>query len=414
MSTQVLLTPSVITKESLVILENNLVAANRINRKFENQFVKIGSTLTIRKPNRFQVNTGAALQIQNIAEPSVTITVGTQKQAAFQFTSQDLTLTVEEFSERYLKPAMAPMANQIDFDVIGLYSQVSNFVGAPNVNPVAFSSSVQLVGRRMDDQAAPQDNRTLMLNPNGYWGLAGGQTGLFVMPTAKDALIKGYLATIGNYEVYMDQNIQGLNNTSQALHNSATAMTISTAQGNGNTTLIFGGAGSTNGEGIGIGEVFTVAGLNNINPQSRQNTGVLKNFVVTATSNPGASLGGSTWVITFSPPIVSSGPYQNVVNANNSNNMSANAAVVWLTGTTVANIQAPENLAFTRDAFGLVMVPMEIPGGVDFAARETWRNISMRVIRDYDINNDVFPTRIDMLYGTSLYYDELAVRLGGA
>ncbi len=404
MSSQILLTPTIITKESLVILENNLVAANRVNRKFENQFVKIGNTLTIRKPNQFQISSGAALQVQNIAEPSVTITVNLQKHVDFQFTSQDLTLTVEEFSERYLKPAMARMANTIDFDVLTNTMLISNFVGAPGVNPVAFSSSVQLVGQRMDENAAPQDNRTLILNPKGYWGLAGGQTGLFVMPTAKDALIKGYLATIGNYEVYMDQNIQAI--STATVHNSAASFIISTAAGSGNTTMMFGGGGTTNGEAINIGEVFTVAGVNNINTQNKLSTGTLKTWVVTATTG---AVGTSSYVVTFSPSVVTSGPYQNASGA-----MSTGSAVVWLTGTTAANIGMPNNIAFTRDAFGLVMVPMEIPQGVDFAARETYRNISMRVIRDYDINNDVFPTRIDMLYGTAVYYDELACRLGGA
>jgi hypothetical protein len=151
MSTQVLLTPTIITKESLVILENNLVMANRVNRKFENQFVKIGNALTIRKPNKFTVASGAGLQVQNINEPSVTITIDKQKHVDFQFTSQDLTLTVEEFSERYLKPAMASLANQVDYDVLTDVRGISNYVGTPNLNPTAFSTSVQLVGRRMDD-----------------------------------------------------------------------------------------------------------------------------------------------------------------------------------------------------------------------------------------------------------------------
>ena len=90
MSSEVLLTPTIITKESLVILENNLVAANRVNRKFENQFVKIGNSLTIRKPNRFTVTSGAGLVVQDIAEPSVSITIDTQNQVAFQFTSDRL------------------------------------------------------------------------------------------------------------------------------------------------------------------------------------------------------------------------------------------------------------------------------------------------------------------------------------
>jgi hypothetical protein len=402
MSSQVLLTPSIITKESLVILENNLVAASRVNRKFENQFVKIGSQLTIRKPNRFTVASGAGLQVQNISEPSVTITVDQQKHVDFQFTSQDLTLTVEEFSERYLKPAMASLANTIDSDVLAETLGFSNYVGTPTVTPAAFSSSVQLVGRRMDDNAAMQNDRSLVFNPAGYWALAGGQINSFVMPTAKDALVKGYLATIGNFEIYEDQNV--VNGPSGVAHNTSIGMAISSVtgpQGNGASTVM---AGGTPTELLGIGEVFTVAGVFNVNPQSRQSTGVLKNFVVTGTTAPS----GSSWVVTFSPSIVTSGPYQNVTGP-----ASSGAAVSWLTGTTAAQIASPQNLAFTRDALGLVMVPLEIPQGVDFAARETYRNISMRVIRAYDINNDVFPTRIDILYGTAVYYDELACRLGG-
>jgi hypothetical protein len=399
MSSQVLLTPQVITKESLVILENNLVAANRVNRKFENKFVKIGSQLTIRKPNRFTVASGASLQVQDIAEPSVTITVDKQKHVDFQFTSQDLTLTVDEFSSRYLKPAMAALANQVDFDVLGNWDGVSNYVGAPGVTPATFSSSVQLVGRRQDDNAAPQDGRCLILNPAAHWAMAGGLIGSFVMPTAKDALVKGYLTTIGNYEIYMDQNVQG-GNVGQ--HNTSIAMVVTSAgNGTGNTTAMFGGTAT---ETIAVGEVFTVANVFNINPQNRQSTGVLKNFVVTASTAPTSS----TWTVTFSPAIVTSGPYQNV-----SGPFQTASSVTWLTGTTAAQIASAQNLAFSRDAFGLVMVPLEIPGGVDFAARETYRNISMRTIRAYDINNDVFPTRIDILYGDATYYDELACRLGG-
>lgn len=403
MSSQVLLTPTIITKESLVILENNLVAANRVNRKFENQFVKIGNSLTIRKPNRFTIVSGPGLQVQDIAEPSVTITINQQQHADFQFTSQDLTLTVEEFSERYLKPAMAGLANKVDLDVLAnTTSNVSNYVGTPTVTPSTFSSSVQLVGRRQDDLAAPQDNRTLCLNPAGYWAMAGGLVGSFVMPTAKEALVRGYLATIGNYEVYMDQNIPG--GAVNIVHNSSITMAVSSVsgpQGNGASTVM---AGGTPTENMGLGEVFTVAGVFNVNPQNRLTTGVLKNFVVTGTT----AVAGSSWTVNFSPSIVTSGPYQNATGP-----MSTGAAVTWLTGTTAAQISSPNNVAFCRDAFGLVMVPMEIPQGVDFAARETYRNISMRVIRAYDINNDVFPTRIDILYGTTTYYDELAARLGG-
>src|SRR5438093_10618292 len=165
MSSQVLLTPTIITKESLVILENNLVAANRVNRKFENQFVKIGNSLTIRKPNRFTIVSGPGLSVQDIAEPSVSITINQQQHADFQFTSQDLTLTVEEFSERYLKPAMASLANKVDLDVLAnATSGISNYVGTPTVTPAAFSTSLQLTGKRQDELDAAQDSRTQAIN----------------------------------------------------------------------------------------------------------------------------------------------------------------------------------------------------------------------------------------------------------
>jgi len=401
MSSEVLLTPSIITKETLVILENNLVAANRVNRKFENQFTKIGNALTIRKPNRFTVTSGAGLVVQDIAEPSVSITIDTQNQVAFQFTSSDLTLTIEEFSERYLKPAMASMANQIDYNVLQNYSGINNFVGTNGTNPVAFSSSVQLVGRRMDDEASPQDNRCLVGNPNFYWGLAGGQIGSFVMPTAKEALVKGYLNTIGNYEIYMDQNVPNL---TTGIHTSTTALVSANGQIGSNISTI----GWTVADTFTVGEVVTFGGVQAVNPQTKVATGVLKNFVITSAVTVSAT---STATLAISPAIVTSGPYQNV---NTGPVSTAAGGVLLLTGHTGAASSFPQNIAFTRDCFGLVTVPLEIPQGVDFAARETYRNISMRVIRAYDVNNDVFPTRIDILSGDTVYYQELGCRLGGA
>src|ERR1700743_2062503 len=118
MPSNALLTPNLITKETLVILENNLVAAGKVNRQFENQFVKIGNSITVRKPNRFIVATGPGLQLQNISEPSTSLTITNQNHVDFQFSSADLTLTIEEFSERYLKPGAAAIANSIDYAVL--------------------------------------------------------------------------------------------------------------------------------------------------------------------------------------------------------------------------------------------------------------------------------------------------------
>jgi hypothetical protein len=395
MATNTLLTPAIITKETLVILENNLVAAAKVNRQFENQFAKIGTTLTVRKPNRFTVSNGPGLQIQNITEPSTSITISNQQHVDFQFTSQDLTLTIEEFSERYLKPAAASLANSIDSGVIGNFTQVQNVVGTPGTAPNNFSF-LAAVGQRMDENAAPQDGRVLMLNPAAYWGMATGLSTLYVRSVAEPAL-KGFLAAIANFEIYMDENIQ-----SQTLGAFAGTGVVNGANQTGSQIVTNGWTASVTGL-FNVGDSITFAGVNNINPQSRASTGSLANFVLTA---PASSDSGGNATLSIYPSITTTGAYQSVSGS------PANLARVNINPSTAsASTAYAQNLAFVRDAFGLVTVPMELPEGVDFRAREMYKNISMRIIRAYDVNNDVFPARVDILWGTSCFYPELAVRL---
>jgi hypothetical protein len=390
-----LLTPAIITKETLVILANNLVAAAKVNRQFENQFAKIGTTLTVRKPNRFVITNGPGLQIQNITEPSTSITISNQQHVDFQFTSQDLTLTIEEFSERYLKPAAETLANSLDYGVIGNFQQVQNVVGTPGTTPNAFSF-LAAVGQRMDEGAVPQDGRVLLLNPATYWGMANGLSGLYVRSVAEPAL-KGFLAAIANFEIYMDQNVQ-----SQTLGAFAGTGVVNGANQTGSQIVTNGWTASITGL-FNVGDVITFPGVFAINPQSRQTTGSLQDFVITATTN---SDSGGNATLSIYPAITVTGAYQ-TVSASPANLARVNIAP---TGA-VASTSYAQNLAFVRDAFGLVTVPMELPQGVDFAAREMYRQISMRIIRAYDVNNDVFPARVDILWGTSTFYPELAVRL---
>jgi P22 coat protein - gene protein 5 len=392
MSTETLLNPSVVTKETLVMLENNLVAAGKVNRKFENQFVKIGTTLTVRKPNRFKVTTGPGLQIQNISEPSTSITISYQRQVAFQFSSQELTLTVEEFSERYLKPAAAELANQLDYDTLTNFNQVFNEVGTAGTVPNAFSY-LAAVGQRLDEGAAPQDGRVLILNPAAYWAMANGLTTLYVKSVAEPAL-KGFLAAIANFEIFLDQNIQG-----QLVGAYGGTGVVNGAGQTGSSLVTNGWTASITGL-LNLGDVFTIAGVFAVNPKNRQSTGSLQNFVVTATAN--SDTGGNS-TISIYPAITTTGPYQTVSVS------PANLSAITVKGT-ASNLYA-QNIGFCKDAFGLVTVPMEVPQGVDFAAREMYKNISLRVIRAYDVFNDVFPCRLDLLYGTTAYYPELACRL---
>jgi hypothetical protein len=390
-----LLSPSLITKTTLAILENNLVAAGKVNRAMENQFNKIGATITVRMPNKFVVTDGPGLSIQNIVEPSTAITISYQKHIDFQFSMSELLLTIEEFSDRYLKPAAVKLANQVDYDVLGLYDGIYNEVGTPGTVPNAFSY-ICAVGERMDNFAVPQDGRVLILGTKANWALANAlSSGVYVRSVAEPAF-KGYLASLANLEIYEDQNIQA------QVVGAYGALGTQTVTVGGQTGSVLLTEGWPDGVAnlLNVGDVFSIAGVYSVNPGNLEANEDLAQFVVTS---PVSSSAGGLATINIDPPIITSGAYQTV------DTTPLAAAPITVMGASGGKYK--QNLAFSRDAFGLVMVPMELPQGVDFAARQTWKGMSLRIIRQYDINSDVMPCRVDILYGTSVFYPELACRL---
>ena len=395
MSTDVLLTPSIISKESLVILVNNLVMAGRVNRQFEEQMgAKIGTQLTIRKPNKFIVSEGAGLQVQDIIEPLTSITISNQSHVDFQFGTAALTLVVEEFRERYLKPALEKLANRIDRGVMTNVQNIFNEVGTPTSTPSNFAA-LALVAQRLDEMAAPQQDRTMVLNPKAYWAIAVGISSVYVQSVAESGF-KGYIPNIANMEIFLDQNIP----TQLTGAYGATSPTVLGSGQTGSTLVTTGWPNSITGL-LNVGDVFTIGAVNAANPESLTSTGALANFVVTATASSNGT-GGSS--ISIYPPIVTSGAYQTV-----DNGPISGAAITVISGAPSSNLA--KNIGFTKDCFGLVTVPLIMPDGVDFKSQEVYKGISLRVIRAYDINNDVLPTRVDVMWGTATYYAELGCRL---
>ncbi len=394
MSTETLLTPSIISKESLYILTNNLVMAGRVNRQFESQMgAKIGTTLTVRKPNKFIVSEGAGLTVQDISEPSTSITITNQSHVDFQFGTAELTLVVEEFRERYLKPAMEKLANRIDMGVLGNIPNIYNEVGTLNTTPNAFSF-LAAVAQRLDEEAAPQQDRTLVLNPAAYWAVTVGISTVYVQSVAEPSF-KGYIPNIANFEVYMDQNVP-----TQTTGTYSGTPTVTSA-GQTGSTLVTGGWGNSLVAMLNVGDVITIAGVNAVNPESLVSTGSLRNFVVTATASS-SNAGSST--LSIYPAITTSGAYQTVTAS-----PAAGAAITVISG--ASGQVKTKNIGFCKDAFGLVTVPLIMPEGVDFKSQEVFKGISLRTIRAYDINADVLPTRIDILWGTATFYPELGCRL---
>lgn len=394
MSQNTLLTPSIITKDSLVMLTNNLVMAGKVNRQYEDQMgAKIGTTLTIRKPNRFTVSSGAGLQVQDINEPSTTITITNQNHIDFSFPSTALTLVIEEFRDRYIAPAMEALANYIDNGVMQNVASIYNEVGTPTTTPNAYSYVAQ-VAQRLDEEAAPQKDRTLVMTPRSYHALTVGISSVYVNSVAESGF-KGFVPNLGSFEIYLDQNTY-----TQTTGNYGGTPTV-TGAGQTGSSLVTGGWTASTAGLLNVGDVFTIAGVYAINPQSRQSTGTLRNFVVTATAS---SNGAGASTVSIYPAIVTSGAYATV-----SGSPASGAAITVISG--AANSANAKNIGFCKDAFGLVSVPLVMPDGVDFKAQEVYKGISLRTIRAYDINNDVLPTRIDVLWGTGTFYPELACRL---
>lgn len=396
-SSNTLLTPTIIAKEALMQLTNSMAMGRHVHTAYKNEFVKVGSTITIRKPNKFRATKAQARSNSDLSEPSTSITMSTQAHVSWAFSSVDLTTTVEDYSKRYIAPACEALANQVDADLCALYVDVYNYAGTPGTTPATFSAlgDCQVV---LDDECAPQSGRVAIVNPAANWALADGLKGTFAQNVAKDIITKGYLGTIANLSIYMDQNVQ--RHTCGAFESDITVNDGSIASGD--STLITDGWGGSST--VKQGDIFTIADCYGCNPMSGASTGVLKRFGVTAdTADVDAAM-----TIPLTPTITygSTNAYSNVAA------LPVTGKAITFVGT--ASTVYPQNLVFHPNAFALVTVPIEIPANV-WGARESDPEIglSIRVVKQYDIDADEEIIRLDILYGVKTLYPELACRLWG-
>ena len=202
-----LLTPSIIAKEGLMQLDNNLVAAKMVYRAYESEFgeTKIGDTLTIRRPVKYAVRTGSVAQMQDATEGKVQIQINTQRGVDLRFPTKDLTLTIDRFAERYLKHPMIALANQVDLDILSLHKYVWNWVGTPGQTLSGYKSFIK-GPQRLDEMAVPAP-RAACLSPADFYGIAASFTSLFVPDVARTALEKSKLPMVGNTDCYSSQNV---------------------------------------------------------------------------------------------------------------------------------------------------------------------------------------------------------------
>lgn len=398
-----LLTISMITKEALRVLENNLTFAKGANREYDDSYAisgaKIGDTLNIRKPARYVGRSGATLSIEDHTETSTPLVLNQQFGVDLAFTSKELTLSIDEFSDRIIKPAMATIANKVDRDGLALYKSVFNAVGTPGTTPSALLTYLQ-AGAKMDFEATPRDqNRSAVIDPNAQVNLVDALKGLFQSSDQiKNQYESGNMGKTAGFKFSMDQNIN--------VHTVGPLGGTPLVNGASQTgaALLTKGWTAAAAARLKQGDVFTIAGVNAVNPQTRVTTGQLRQFVVTADFASDASGNGSVGIY---PPLTLTGAFQTV------DALPVDSAAITVLG--AANTASPANLVYHKDAFTLACADLVLPKGVDMAARisDKQLGLSARMVRNYDISNDRMPCRFDILYGWKAIYPELACRIQG-
>jgi len=386
-----ILTATAVTREALRVLHQKLNFVGTITRDYDESFArqgaKVGDTLKIRLPNQYAVRTGATLGTAgtDTSESSVDLKVQTQKGVDLNFSSYELTLSLDDFSDRILEPAMSVLAANIEADAMSMYKDVYNQVDN-QTQPVTFTNVLK--GRKLlVDNLAPLSARTCNLNTQDNVDLVDALKGLFNdKATISKQNREGYMGRTAGFDF--------MENTLWPSHTRAAGASYQ-VNGAGQT-----GASLAVNTGTGAlkqGDVFVLPGVFRVHPETKQPTAVQQQFVLTA------DYAGGAGNLSISPAIVVSGPAQNVSAS------PATAAVLAFSG--AASTSYGISMAYQKGAFAFATADMVMPRGVDFASREVFDGVSMRIVRQYDINADKFPCRLDVLYGFKTIRPQLACRL---
>jgi hypothetical protein len=393
-----------ITRKSLEILENNLVLSRNVNKEYDDSFAaegaKIGSTLRIRLPDRALVTDGAALQVQDDNEQFTTLTVSSQKHIGINFTTAELTMQLDDFAERVLKPRISQLASSVDADLATSYKSIFSSVGTPGTTPASSLVLLQ-AGQKLNEYASPLSPRYATVNPAANAGLVEGMKGFFnPTGTISSQFKSGMMGenVLGFDEVNMSQSIATHTVGSLPTSPVVSSSTPPTTQGAATLDITYSSATRT----IKQGDIFTIAGVYTVNPQTRQSVGSLQQFVVTADQ----TLTSTSATINISPPLYTATNALATVDS-----FPAASAVITFLGT--ASTVYPQNLVYHKNAITMATADLLLPQGVDMASRQVHNGVSMRIVRQYDINNDRMPCRVDVLYGFSTIRPQMACRIWG-
>jgi hypothetical protein len=443
---------SYITNKALVVLENELVIANRVTREYSNEFAqtgaKIGNVVSIRRPPRYKGTYGPPLNVEDTNETFCQVALNYQFHVDVQFTTQDLSLAMDMFAERVLKPQIAAIANRVDSDTaqyafLNTAATLGTFGTSPNSLKLFTDARAILAA-----ESCPREGeKNAILDPISMSSMVATVQGLF-NPQAKigDYIETGMIAReFAGLDWWEDQNIPVFTTGAQG----GTPVLTTPIAGTAFLSTGWAQSGTVSTQGwtastavISVGDVIQFAGVYPVNPQNRLQYGKTpRQFVVlppggfvtppNGAANPGltygaatlaagtfnpatglyTSSGSGTLTLTIGDACIYGGQFQNVTAA-----PASGAAITVNGGTTFANTVSPQSLVFHKYAYALAFADLPLPRGVEYAARaydDEDIGMSIRCVTQFTINNDSEPTRADVLYGPASLYRSLALRVAG-
>jgi hypothetical protein len=415
-------TSQIVTNEVLRIAHNASAFLGNTNTDFKESWTgeyKPGSTLNARRPVQFTHRTGEVANVQDITESTTPITLQPLLGVDFAVGSTELSTSIGSngkvepaFKERYLKPAGLKIAAILDYSIATIAKNgFHQMVGTPGTPPATFADLLN-AGVPLDRMSVPRDgNRMAAIEPGANASIVAGISGLFNNQQVLGEQYKtGVVKTGAGLDIAMSQNVPAhtvgplggtplVNGANQGLINSGATDNPYAAT----TSLVTDGWTASAAVRLNQGDTFTIANVYSVNPETKASTGVLQSFLVTAQVSSDGS-GNLTAVI--SPAIIAGGAYQNVTAR-----PADNAAITITSG--AANTTYTNNIVWHRDAITFVSPKQEIPGGMDMAYQASLADeggISLRFVRGFDIINNKFVSRFDVLWGAAVVLPNFGAR----
>lgn len=380
------LTINMITREAVRLWKNTNAFLRNLDTQYDDQYArtgaKIGSTLRIRLPVDFTVRTGAAASVQDINETNTSLTLATQVGVDLGPGTLDLTLSIDDFAERYLAPAINNIAGNIAANIMsGVDGGVANYVDNESASAIITPSSTTILtaGAILDQQSAPTMNRRLVVDPFTDARVVSALAGLFNPATdISDQYKSGEMKNALGFDWMKDQTV--IKHTS----GSFSAGSVNGANQTGTVIAINSVTGT-----LAAGDIITFAGVNGVNRITKQSYGQLRQFVVVN------AYSGSSGNLTIYPALIppSGGnpvQYQTVTAS------PANSAAISLVGP--ASTTYRKNVAFVPEAVTMATADMVLPRNVE-ADRAEYDGVSLRILTQYQAGTDIEITRLDVLYG---------------